>query len=161
MHKSKNRSNIIVSDHGCVLFAMMLAALLLAVSPVAGETTREPATLDTVVVTAAKIEDTYQTGDVDTEQTPAFITVIEREQFEGKMEDIAEVMEKEAGIQVRQSGGLGSFSSVSLRGSTSEQVMVFLDGVLLNDASGGAHFGVLTQGFSFAAGGPSPIWSGP
>jgi len=53
------------------------------------------------------------------------------------MENLAEVIEKEVGVQVRQAGGLGSFSSVSLRGSTSDQVMVFMDGVLLNDASGG------------------------
>jgi iron complex outermembrane receptor protein len=93
--------------------------------------------LDAVVVTAKGSEDVLQTGDVDTEQTSASVVVIEREQFEGKIEGLAEVIEKEAGIQVRQSGGLGSYSSVSLRGSTSDQVMVFLDGILLNSGSGG------------------------
>ena len=53
------------------------------------------------------------------------------------MEDLSEVIEKNAGVQVRQSGGLGSFSTISLRGCSSQQVMVFLDGILLNDASGG------------------------
>lgn len=93
--------------------------------------------LDAVVVTAEGTEISFQTGDVDLEQTPAFHTVITRDAFEGKVESLSEVLEKEAGIQVRRSGGLGSFSSVSLRGSSSEQVMVFMDGVLLNDASGG------------------------
>ena len=41
------------------------------------------------------------------------------------------------GVNVRRSGGLGSFSTVSIRGSTNEQVQVFLDGVPLNRAAGG------------------------
>jgi len=69
--------------------------------------------------------------------TPAFFSTITRDEFEGKMENLSDVIESQAGIQVRQSGGLGSFSTVSMRGASSDQVMVFMDGVLLNDASGG------------------------
>ena len=93
--------------------------------------------MDTVVVTASKITRKPQTGDVDLETSPISVSIIRREDFEAKTESVAEVVEKEVGVQVRQSGGLGSFSSVSLRGSSSEQVMVFMDGILLNDASGG------------------------
>ncbi|MBF0449899.1 MAG: TonB-dependent receptor [Candidatus Magnetomorum sp.] len=99
--------------------------------------TDTPVSLDAIVVTAEKQDKAFKTGDVDQEQFSAFHTRIDREEFEGKIEDLADVIEKEAGIQVRQSGGLGSFSSISLRGSTSDQVMVYLDGILLNDASGG------------------------
>jgi iron complex outermembrane receptor protein len=98
---------------------------------------QEAVTLDRIVVVSKRTDTSFQTGDVDTEQTPAFHNIIEREAFEGRMEGLAEVIEKEAGVQVRQSGGLGSFSTVSLRGSSSDQVMVFVDGILLNDASGG------------------------
>ncbi len=115
----------------------MLVIFFLIAVRVFAETSGAPVAMDSMVVTAKKLEETLQTGDVDKEQTPAFFSVIEREQFEGKMEDLSEVLEKEAGIQVRQSGGLGSFSTVSLRGSSSDQVMVFIDGILLNDASGG------------------------
>ena len=111
--------------------------LFLSALSIFAESPKGAATLDTVIVTAEGLEDTFQTGDVDKEQTPAFFTVIEREEFEGKMEDLSEVLEREAWIQIRQSGGLGSFSTVSLRGSSSDQVMVFMDGILLNDASGG------------------------
>lgn len=93
--------------------------------------------LDTMVVTSKKMSAQFVTGDVDLSQTPAFYTEIQRDTFEGKMTSLSDVIAKEAGIQVRQSGGMGSFSSVSLRGSTGEQVMIYLDGVLLNDASGG------------------------
>ena len=103
----------------------------------AEESEKTTTTLESVVVTAPQEQPDYQTGDVDLEETTGFVTVIEREAFEGKMEDLAEVLQNEAGVQVRQAGGLGSFSTVSLRGSSSDQVMVFVDGVLLNDASGG------------------------
>ena len=93
--------------------------------------------LNDMVVTAQKMPEAYRTGDVDQSTSPAFFTVVPREAFIGKMENLAQVLQKEAGIQVRQSGGLGSFSTVSLRGSSSDQVMIYLDGVLLNDASGG------------------------
>ncbi len=93
--------------------------------------------LDTIVVSAKKDGQNMQTGDVDHEVTPVMTSTILREDFEGKTESLAEVIKKEVGVQVRQSGGLGSFSSVSLRGASSQQVLVFLDGILLNDASGG------------------------
>ncbi len=47
------------------------------------------------------------------------------------------MLEQALGVQVQRSGGLGSFSTVSLRGASSEQVLIYLDGVPLNDASGG------------------------
>ncbi|QTA85893.1 TonB-dependent receptor plug domain-containing protein [Desulfonema magnum] len=93
--------------------------------------------MDAVVVTAEKADADFQTGDVDTEQISGFSSVIKREEFEGKMEDLSEIIEKEAGVQIHQSGGLGSFSTVSLRGSSSEQVVIYMDGVPLNEASGG------------------------
>ncbi len=89
--------------------------------------------LEEVEVTSEKIE----TGQVDLTVSPGFFTVIDRSQFQGRMENVADVIEKEAGVQVRQQGGLGGFSTVSLRGSSSDQVMIYLDGILLNDGSGG------------------------
>ncbi len=93
--------------------------------------------LEAVVVTGETLPASQETGDVDLETTPASYTRITRDEFEGRTTNLAELIENEVGVQVRQSGGLGSFSSVSLRGSNSDQVMIFLDGILLNDASGG------------------------
>lgn len=97
----------------------------------------ETVRLSPIVVTADAGNDGPETGDVDLDRTPAFYQKILRSEFEGKIQDLADVIEKQAGVQVRQSGGLGGFSSVSLRGSSSEQVLVYLDGVLLNDGAGG------------------------
>lgn len=46
--------------------------------------------------------------------------------------DVAEVLERVPGVNIRRSGGLGGFSGVSLRGSSFRQVQVYLDGVPLN-----------------------------
>ncbi len=79
----------------------------------------------------------YETGDVPVDEISGFSHVITRKDFEGRMEDLGEVIEKEAGIQIRQAGGTGSFSTVSIRGSSTEQVLIFIDGILLNEAAGG------------------------
>lgn len=114
--------------------AWVFATLGLAAEP---SVPRSSVMLDAVVVTAEKIDAKQLTGDVDPTLSPVMTTTIQRESFEGKTESLAEVIEKEVGVQIRQSGGLGSFSSVSLRGSSSDQVLVFMDGILLNDAAGG------------------------
>ncbi len=121
------------------LVSLIMVSILIAFVQNGGaQEERDPAMmLDAVVVTSTRVDDDFRTGDVDQETTTVMTTTIERAQFEGKIENIAEVIEKEVGVQVRQSGGLGSFSSVSLRGSSSDQVMVFMDGIPLNDASGG------------------------
>jgi iron complex outermembrane receptor protein len=123
-----------------VMASLLASALLFPAAfpvPSAAGADEEPAVMDAIVVTAQKPERKQETGDVNLEATPSFYSLITRQEFEGKVESLAEVIEKEAGVQVRQAGGLGSFSTVSLRGSTSDQVLVFLDGILLNDASGG------------------------
>ncbi|MCW9005573.1 MAG: TonB-dependent receptor plug domain-containing protein [Gammaproteobacteria bacterium] len=76
--------------------------------------------------------------EIELATTTSTYSVIESQQFEEKHEDLAKLIEHETGVQIRSSGGQGSFSTVSLRGATSEQVTVYLDGVLLNQASGGA-----------------------
>ncbi len=51
--------------------------------------------------------------------------------------DLAQTLDRATGVNIRRYGGLGSFSTFSIRGSTAEQVQVFLDGMPLNSAVGG------------------------
>jgi len=51
--------------------------------------------------------------------------------------DLGAVLEQTPGLKVRRLGGLGDFATVSVRGSTADQVRVYLDGVLLNSSEGG------------------------
>ena len=125
---------------GVVIMKQRLIAVLTAIfcCGIAFADQKAEMALDTIVVTAQKPDKIVRTGDVNQEEIPVFSSVIQRESYEGRMESLSEVVEKEAGVQVRQSGGLGSFSTMSLRGASADQVMIFMDGIPLNDASGGS-----------------------
>lgn len=72
------------------------------------------------------------------ERPSAFVTVIDPKPFAQQIKTLPELLAREPGVNVQQFGGLGQFSTVTLRGSTAEQVTVLLDGVRLNTAEGGA-----------------------
>ena len=69
--------------------------------------------------------------------TPAYVGTIPIETLQAPGADLAQALDVATNVNVRRYGGLGSFSTLSIRGSTSEQVQVYLDGVLLNQALGG------------------------
>lgn len=52
--------------------------------------------------------------------------------------DVATAVQRAPGVHVQRLGGLGDWSSVSIRGGTVRQVEVFLDGLPLNPEGGGA-----------------------
>ena len=75
--------------------------------------------------------------DPEDDYAAAFVEVIPLAESSGAL-SLAEVLGRSTGIRVKRYGGLGSFSTVSIRGSTAGQGLVFLDGVPLNHAVGGA-----------------------
>ena len=76
-------------------------------------------------------------GASDIHRNPAYATVITRESFEGRETSLPDVLAEATGVHVKRLGGLGTFSTLSLRGSSADQVEVYLDGILLNTAFGG------------------------
>lgn len=52
-------------------------------------------------------------------------------------ESVTDVLSEQAGAMVTRLGGLGSTATLSLRGSTANQVSIYLDGVPLNTVTGG------------------------
>jgi outer membrane cobalamin receptor len=62
----------------------------------------------------------------------ATVTLVERAAAEG--DTVADLLAEIPGVQVRRYGGLGDFSTVSIRGSTPGQVRIFFDGVPLTRA---------------------------
>ena len=52
-------------------------------------------------------------------------------------ENLTDLLERQAGIKTLKLGTSNSFSTLSIRGSTSDQVIVILDGIVLNSAAGG------------------------
>jgi iron complex outermembrane receptor protein len=72
----------------------------------------------------------------DLEEVP-FVTVIDVRAPSARAASVADLVERQAGVQLRSRGGLGAFTAVSLRGSEANEVAVFLDGVPLNRAASG------------------------
>lgn len=91
----------------------------------------EPAKLDDI-----EVEDTA-VDEATIKESASFVTVIKPSEFKDRLRDVGELLKESAGIQIRRSGSAGSPTTVSIRGSTSEQVAVFLDGVPLNRAQSG------------------------
>jgi len=119
-------------------FAVPVAAALIStaiVQPVLSDG------LGPILITGSEPEtgpySAFEIGDTPEGEFTGFREVIEKEELQQAGGSLAKVVATESGVQFRQSGGVGSFSTVSLRGSTSEQVNVYLDGILLNEAAGG------------------------
>ncbi len=68
----------------------------------------------------------------------AAATVISAARFAGGAKDVAQLVATSPGVAVADYGGLGQLTTVSIRGSTADGVLVLLDGLPLNSAFGGA-----------------------
>lgn len=64
-------------------------------------------------------------------------TVLKRDDFDDAADSLPRLLDQQVGVRVTRMGGPGAFSTLSIRGSTSDQILVVLDGVLLNSAAGG------------------------
>lgn len=76
--------------------------------------------------------------DIDLASFTGFAHLIDRSEFDHRFADFSDLLDTLPGIQVSQSGGTGTFSSVSVRGSSGKQVNIFLDGLLLNSPNSGS-----------------------
>ncbi len=67
-----------------------------------------------------------------TDKVTGFGETIEVLESRKRVTDVAEVLSHSVGVQVRSMGGLGAYGAASIRGSTPNQVPVFIDNVALN-----------------------------
>lgn len=67
----------------------------------------------------------------------ASATVVSAERFAGEAKGVAELVATAPGVAVNEYGGLGHLTTISIRGSTADGVLVLLDGLPLNTAFGG------------------------
>lgn len=87
----------------------------------------------------AEIETLVVAGDamspVEMRAPSTFATVLDASLYADHVKTVSDALAESAGTQVRRFGGLGAFSTVSIRGSSSNQVQIYLDGVPLSRAS--------------------------
>lgn len=64
--------------------------------------------------------------------------VLTRSDWEGRAISLADLIAEQSGVGTRKYGGVGSYQSVSVRGSKAARLQVWLDGLPLHSASGSA-----------------------
>jgi vitamin B12 transporter len=107
-----------------------LAAMFCALSPLAYAAA--DANLDEIVVTATRIEQPLR-------QSLSSTSIISRQEIEeSQAVDVPSVLKNLAGVEFYQSGGTGKQSSIFMRGTNSNQVLVLLDGIRISSATSGA-----------------------
>ncbi|MQW92816.1 TonB-dependent receptor [Acinetobacter wanghuae] len=90
------------------------------------------ASLDTIVVTAARSEQNIK-------DVPARISIIEPKIIEqSPIAQFSDLLRSEAAINVVQLGGYGQQTSIFMRGTDSDHTLVLRDGVRLNNEASGA-----------------------
>lgn len=116
-----------------VYFLIVFPAVVFAQEDKSGTENEEPTATykeKEVVVSAGRINESL-------DDPPVFIDVIEMDQFQGRFVTTEEAISQAAGVNVRNFGGLGKLSTISIRGSSSNQVVVLIDGVRINPSVGG------------------------
>jgi vitamin B12 transporter len=108
----------------------LLAAFLCAVTPLAyAASNNEP--LEILVTTGTRIEQPLSQSLTDT-------TVITAQDIRNSQApDVLTVLKDVAGLEVAQSGGVGQQSSLFMRGTNSDHVLVLVDGVRVDSVSTG------------------------
>ena len=108
---------------------LFFAALLCAVSSFAYAASDS---LDEVVVTAARTEQSIGQTLLDTS------VISQHDIAVSGAADVPTLLRNLSGVEVAQTGGIGSQSSLFLRGSNSTHTLVLLDGVRIGSATSGA-----------------------
>lgn len=68
--------------------------------------------------------------------SPIPVTVIEMDKYHGRNISLNEVLQRVAGVRVKQEGGLGSKATIAIQGLEGKRVKVFIDGNPLNAPDG-------------------------
>jgi outer membrane cobalamin receptor len=107
-----------------------VVALLLCVGALARAEEPPPVLMD---------EQTVRQPRAEASRDPtAAATIVEASRFAGEAKDVAQLIATAPGVAVNDYGGLGQLSTVSIRGSMGNGVLVLLDGLKLDTGSGAA-----------------------
>jgi iron complex outermembrane receptor protein len=129
---SHNNHNIISYRYG---YFVLSALLLLSHSMLVRAQDNQADEKLRVLIDEGKTIDAI--GEVSLATTSSAYSVVEPDRLRNGFSSLPEVLEQEVGVQIRPTGGEGSLSTIVLRGASNEQVIIYLDGLPLNDASGG------------------------
>lgn len=90
-----------------------------------------------IILPAVEVNAARPENDSNLRLSPGFARAYDVSTSHGRLRMASDLLSGGVGVHVRQFGGIGAFSTVSIRGSSSGQVAVYLDGVPLNSAQYG------------------------
>jgi outer membrane cobalamin receptor len=108
-----------------LILVLLLFLPATAIAEEGGEQTLEP-----IVVEETRVEPPLG-------YPSAFSTAIELKDFGGEYNTASELLSFSPGVVVRDFGGFGQLKTLSIRGSSNDQVVILLDGVRINSPLGG------------------------
>ncbi|MEM7180624.1 MAG: TonB-dependent receptor plug domain-containing protein [Spirochaetota bacterium] len=94
-------------------------------------------TQEKIKVIAKSPQQDLQRSDSVAQDPAGFVRVIDLKKNENRYQSIEEVLERESGVRVRRYGGLGSYATLSIRGSNANQVSFYIDGIPVQNNQGG------------------------
>jgi iron complex outermembrane receptor protein len=101
---------------------------------VAADSKKSSIILDTLFIAPQIIVEAPRTSPVDELfNRSGFVAMVDLGERQDRVEDLTAVLSQMVGLRIKQYGGLGAFATVSIRGSSSNQVQIYLDGIPLND----------------------------
>jgi len=113
---------------------LLLSALVAAVAPDSARAAPVPAD-SIVLLPEVRVERDRPLSDARRRAPTAFVTTIDVDLRARALRSLPELLVEAAGVHVQQYGGLGAFSTVSVRGAPPNQVTLYLDGVPLTSAA--------------------------
>lgn len=120
-----------------LVFRLAGFALLAVSSAVTAQSVSDGEQIDTVVVTGTRIEQT-------TAETGSTVRIIDAEEIETLgFNHALDAIANAPGVTINQNGAFGGSATVRIRGAASDQTLVLIDGVSVNDVSspgGGFNF---------------------
>ncbi len=127
------RSQKLSHTKGVLFLSTLLLTFCLSISAQTdgSPTDEDVLEMEKVIITATRTEEELL-------DVPQHATVITEEEIRAMgASNLAEVIDEKAGTSISDFGPLGAQKSVSLRGSTTSQVLVLIDGVRTNNAQNG------------------------
>lgn len=117
--------NRIALAHQCILASCLVLSSSTCVS--AQESTKTSHEVGQIIVTGTQLNSTVET-------TGSSVSVISNQDIEdGQYRNAIDALQQVPGVDIVQSGGPGGNAAVFLRGANSEQTLILLDGMELNN----------------------------
>ncbi len=116
-----------------VAAAVLVVVLVRAARAVADKTSKGDTTLPPVDVPTSEAQELP----ADEKDPTAFSTEIDASDYRGEERSVAELTAAAPGVTVHRLGDMGQLATVELRGASSDDILVLLDGIPLTSAAGG------------------------